>query len=213
MKARKVTGLDPAGTVADQMELIARVRLDELCSFSPRVLDPAEVDALHDMRIAAKRLRYVLELAHPCFGRQARLGAEQARALQDLLGEIHDCDEMLPAVARHAERLRDEDAAAVTAAAGDAGDLAPGAAGDAPNLDRYRGLEALSTYLRARRRVLYARFVQEWARLERQGFRETLEGGLARRALERDGPSRAGIEPSSPRYDQAGAASDEQGAG
>ena len=63
MKARKVKGLEPTATLADNAERIVHVRLDELCSFVPQALDPAEVTALHDMRIAAKRLRYILELA------------------------------------------------------------------------------------------------------------------------------------------------------
>ena len=77
------------------------VRLSELLSFSPRVLDPAEVEALHDMRIAAKRLRYVLELTEPALGPSAAGGARTAKKLQDLLGRIHDCDVMLPRVREH----------------------------------------------------------------------------------------------------------------
>ena len=66
----------------------------------PKALDPAQVEALHDMRIAAQRLRYILELtAETCFGAYAETGAKRARELQDLLGEIHDCDVMLPRVA------------------------------------------------------------------------------------------------------------------
>ena len=54
------------------------------------------------MRIAAKRLRYVLELTKPALGpRPRRSGARTAKKLQDLLGEIHDCDEMLPRVREH----------------------------------------------------------------------------------------------------------------
>jgi len=101
MKARKVKGLDPDGTLLDNAERIVAVRLAELCSFSPRVLDPAEVQALHDMRIAAKRLRYVLELTKPALGPSAPGGARTAKKLQDLLGRIHDCDEMLPRAREH----------------------------------------------------------------------------------------------------------------
>ena len=68
MKARRVKGLDPTGPLADNFERIVRVRLGELQAFMPRAADPAAVAALHDMRIAAKRLRYILEIAHPCFG-------------------------------------------------------------------------------------------------------------------------------------------------
>ena len=101
MKARKVKGLEPGGPLAENAERIVAVRLSELRSFSPKVLDPAEVEALHDMRIAAKRLRYVLELTKPALGPSAMGGARTAKKLQDLLGEIHDCDVMLPRVREH----------------------------------------------------------------------------------------------------------------
>ena len=58
--------------------------------------DPRDGAALHDLRIAAKRLRYVLEAAAPALGPAALEGAGAARGLQTVLGEIHDCDVMLP---------------------------------------------------------------------------------------------------------------------
>ena len=166
MKARKVKGLDPEGAFADNLERIIGVRRAELRGFATAATDPAEMTALHDMRIAAKRLRYVLELAEPCFGKAARKDVRRARELQDLLGEIHDCDVMLPLVQRHADRLRAEDAAAVAAAADGAGDLDPAAAARAPHRAAYRGLESLATYLRARREVLYGRFLDRWRKMD-----------------------------------------------
>jgi CHAD domain-containing protein len=177
VKARKVKGLDPDMPLDRALRRIAETRLAELHSFAGAVHDPGAVEELHDMRIAAKRLRYVLEMSEPMLGDAARAGAKRARKLQDLLGEIHDCDEHLPLVMAHVERLREEDAAAVRAAArSNASDLEPAAAREAPNRRRYAGLEALAAYLRARREVLYASFVREWARLERAGFRESLNG-------------------------------------
>jgi CHAD domain len=182
MKARKVKGLDPDAPFGENVRRIVEVRVDELYSFSPAVFDPAEVEALHDMRIAAKRVRYILEVAEPAFGRVAARGAKEAKSLQTVLGDIHDCDEMLPRVRAHVKRLRAQDAEAVRAAAQDRGDLSPQLLRGAPNLRRYRGLEALATYLRARRERLYARFVDEWAALEREGFREQLIRGLDHQA-------------------------------
>jgi len=95
VKARQVKGLDPTGTLGDNAEKIVRVRLDELCSFMPKASDPDEVVALHDMRIAAKRLRYVLEIVEPCFAAEAPAARRAARQLQALLGDLHDCDVML----------------------------------------------------------------------------------------------------------------------
>jgi CHAD domain-containing protein len=175
VKARKVKGLDADGPLVEAACRIVLVRVDELYQFTPAVLDPTDETALHDMRIASKRLRYVLELTAPCFGERAEKGAKAARRLQTLLGDIHDCDEMLPRVAAHEERLRGEDAAAVRAAADEAADdLRPAATRAARHGPKYRGLEALRAYLSARRAVLYASFVAEWGKLRREGFRERL---------------------------------------
>jgi CHAD domain-containing protein len=180
VKARKVKGLKPEMALEDALRRIAATRLAEVHSFDPAVRDPAAVEELHDMRIATKRLRYVLEMSEPVLGAPAKLAAKRAKKLQDLLGEIHDCDEHLPLVERQIERLRAEDAAAVRAAAPrGAADLDPKAAREGPNRRRYAGLEALAAYLRARRAVLYERFLRNWARLEKAGFRASLDGEVS----------------------------------
>jgi hypothetical protein len=181
MKARRVKGLDPDIPFADNAERIIRVRLDELCSFVPRALDPAEERSLHDMRIAAKRLRYLLELTHPFFGAYAQTAARHAKQLQDLLGEIHDCDVMLPRVLAHLEDLRAADARELRRLAGDAEDLDAGLTERAPNRSAYHGLEALIVHLRSRRTLLFERFVARWQELSRKGFRDRLEDALAER--------------------------------
>jgi hypothetical protein len=179
MKARKVKGLDPDGPLADNMRRVIVVRIDELFGFVPAALEPSNVEDAHDMRIAAKRLRYLLELSEPLFGSGAKKGAKTVKALQDTLGEIHDCDELLPLVDGFVGGLRAEDAAAVVASAPPgAEDLDPALSKDAPNRSRYRGLELLMVHTRARRELLHARFVQEWQALDERGFRDELEGAL-----------------------------------
>jgi hypothetical protein len=179
MKARKVKKLDPDGPVADNLRRVIVVRVDELCGFIPDALDPAKVEELHDMRIAAKRLRYLLELSVPLFGAPAKKAAKVVKKLQDLLGEIHDCDELMPLVDAHVARLRAQDAAAVVAGAPPGvDDLDPALSREAPNRARYRGLELLIVHAQARRDLLHARFVREWQALERDGFREDLEAAL-----------------------------------
>ena len=97
MKARKVKGLDPDGRLVVNMRKVILVRIDELYGFSDAALDPAKVEELHDMRIAAKRLRYLLELSDPLFGEEAQWAAKVVKSLQDVLGEIHDADELIEA--------------------------------------------------------------------------------------------------------------------
>ena len=179
MKARKVKGLDPDGPTLANMRRVIAARLDELYSFIPAALDPDRVEELHDMRIAAKRLRYLLELSEPLFGQAAKKATKAVKELQDLLGEIHDCDELMPLVEGYVAGLRREDAAAVVAAvAPGAEDLDPALVKDAPHRGRYRGLELLLVHARARRDLLHTRFVHEWQALDESGFRTDLEAAL-----------------------------------
>ena len=98
MKAREVEGLDPAEPLRPNAARIVRTRLEELRSFGSAALDPKAARTQHDLRIAAKRLRYVLEIVAPCFGSEAETAREAAKQLQSVLGDIHDCDVMLPRV-------------------------------------------------------------------------------------------------------------------
>jgi CHAD domain len=169
VKARKVKGVEPGGRLIDNAERIVAVRLDELCSFPPRVFDPDEVEALHDMRIAAKRLRYILEVTGDLFGPYADEARKQTKELQDLLGDLHDCDELVPRVLGLLEDLRDEDVEAVVAK------------GEPVHAEHYRGLELLIVRTRARRHDLFQRFLTFWTDLERDGFRARLEYAIAER--------------------------------
>lgn len=170
MKARRVKGLSPDMTLADAAERIVAVRLDELYSFVPRALDPTEVEALHDLRIAAKRLRYILEVTGPFLGRYATTAAKRARDIQDLVGEIHDCDVQRPQVLKLLDELRARDAGELRRAAG------------------YRGLEVLATHLEARRALLFERFLALWRKLEHQGFRRKLERAIGERSSPEPAP-------------------------
>jgi hypothetical protein len=181
VRARKVKGLDPAGTLADNLERIVRVRTDELFGFMPRAADPAEVEHLHDMRIAAKRLRYILEISESCFGPYAAAAARRAKDVQDLLGEIHDADVALPHLAAHDVRARASDVAVVRARAADAKDLDPALAADSPHADVHRGLASMAVYHRARRELLFSRFLTLWQELGREGFRARLEFAITER--------------------------------
>lgn len=183
MKARKVKGLDPRGELAANVERIVRVRTDELHSFVPRALDPSEVQALHDMRIAAKRLRYILELHARNFGPYAAAAAKRAKELQDLIGEIHDCDVTIPRVDDLLARMRAQDVAVILERADGADDVDPALAAATPNADTYRGLEAMGSYLRARRELLFGRFTEFWVELAREGFRARLEYALGERPV------------------------------
>jgi hypothetical protein len=194
VKARRVKRLDPGASLEENAARIVSVRLAELRAFVPAALDPANSVAQHDMRIAAKRLRYILEATGFCFGKPAQAASRRARDLQAVLGEVHDCDVMLPTIEDHVGKLRAEDAADVRAKAGDAVALDPALAARARHRTAYRGLEVLTVYVQARRELLFDRFVAfwreqdeagTWDRLERAVTRKLREIKEARRAAER----------------------------
>ena len=203
MKARKVKKLDPAGALAENAARIVLVRVEELRSFAPRALQPDAAEVQHDMRIAAKRLRYVLEATGFCFGRPAAAARKRAKELQDLLGEIHDADVMLPRTKRHRALLQMEDAHSVRARAGSAQDLDPRLAARAPHRTAYRGLDVLEVYLRARRSLLFDRFAELWRESEERGIwrlliraadNEIARAAEARRVAERAARAREALE-------------------
>jgi CHAD domain-containing protein len=66
---------------------------DDLRSRGPEIYRPLKSGRLHRLRIAAKRLRYTLELFAPCYGDALRELAHELAKLQTALGELRDCDE------------------------------------------------------------------------------------------------------------------------
>ena len=71
-KALPLYAVNPRETLRSNAPLMLHTRLEELYQFAPFIADPARVDELHNMRIAAKRLRYTMEIFQPCFvGKEA----------------------------------------------------------------------------------------------------------------------------------------------
>ncbi len=105
-KARDVLGLrcdDPFGTTAAR---VVSIRADELFEHSEGVLDTSEIERLHDMRVASRRLRAAMEVFEPCFPRK-RFGAalKQVKGIADALGERRDRDVSIIALETFAEAL------------------------------------------------------------------------------------------------------------
>jgi CHAD domain-containing protein len=180
VKARRVKGLKPDLRLDDAAARIVAVRLGELTKLAGKAQTPEAVEELHDTRIAAKRLRYVLEITAPCFGPYAATAIKKVKDLQDLLGEIHDCDEMLPRLAELRGRLRDRDAAHL---------VGHGLEGEPPNANAYRGLERLTVELTARRAKLFADWLEAWRDLARLGFVARLQFALAEREQDVNTPA------------------------
>ena len=59
---------------------------------STAIYDPFDDIELHDLRIAAKRLRYAIELFGVAWGDEIAGFAAELSKMQSFLGEVHDCD-------------------------------------------------------------------------------------------------------------------------
>lgn len=98
VKARPIADLDANAPTQAACAPVLAVRIDDLFARAESARDPADLEALHDLRIAGKRLRYALELSPAAL--PARLHQKLYDALSDLqerLGVV--CDHM-SAVAR-----------------------------------------------------------------------------------------------------------------
>ena len=108
--------------------MIVSVRADELSEHARGVLDTGDIERVHDMRVATRRLRAALEVFEACFPRKDfKRTLRDVKRLADGLGErrdrdvaivaLHGFNEQMPApdrkgVASLIDRLRDEQAEA-----------------------------------------------------------------------------------------------------
>ena len=123
-KARAIDGISPDDAYAAVAARVVSIRAEELADRADGVLDTADIERVHDMRVATRRLRAALEVFEPCFPRKAfKRALKDVKELADGLGErrdrdvaiaeLADCCEGLPARDRGGvnaliEELRDE---------------------------------------------------------------------------------------------------------
>ena len=167
----------PAEVPKSARRLVAR-RLERLRSSVPEALEPDAVREQQRMRVSAERLRYSLELTSEALGTQAHTARRAARGLQEVLGEMRDCDIALPAARDQVRAFEDEDVKAIIERSRGSRDLDPLLVQAAPNRMLYRGPHLAAVHLQARRRMLFDRFRRLWHEQSRQGVWVALESSL-----------------------------------
>lgn len=177
-KARTVKAIDCRKPAIENAREVVKVRLSEMLSYAPYVSDPSYVTELHDLRIAAKRLRYTLELFKFAFPSEVGDLTDEVKEIQEHIGDMHDADVMIErmtevlrvdASTRH-ERLLE------IASAVDRGTVAQRhqrIRSAMTNRTTPRDEIALLTLIAHRaddRDRSYARFVETWRRMESSDF-------------------------------------------
>ena len=85
---------------------IVRVRTKELFDHAEGVLDTSDIERVHDMRVASRRLRAVLEIFAPCFPQSEFKGVlKDVKQLADALGERRDPDVHIDALKTFSKAL------------------------------------------------------------------------------------------------------------
>jgi len=143
-----------------QTEKHVLARMDEMLAYQDCLADPDDQDGHHAMRIAAKRLRYTMEICRPVHNRRLDDHINTVKEVQGLLGEIHDCDVW----ADDLERLLEEERRRIVKYYHHSGPLARLQA----------GIEYLRQERQQQRRQLFEKLVQYWEEVGRMGLWDDL---------------------------------------
>jgi CHAD domain-containing protein len=81
-----LSGISPAAAFR------IRKRLSNLLSYDPWVLHPEAVAEHHATRIAAKKLRYTMEIYGSLYRNNLKKPFARIKKIQEVLGDVHDCD-------------------------------------------------------------------------------------------------------------------------
>jgi len=92
-KAKPIPDLTADDAYAEAAAKVVSVRGAELAAHAQGVLDTGDIERVHDMRVATRRLRATLEIFEPCFPAKAYGQAlTEVKRLADALGERRDRD-------------------------------------------------------------------------------------------------------------------------
>ena len=109
-KAREIPGLTADLPFREAAALAVGTRADEVWEHERRAMDTGDIEGVHDMRVATRRVRAAMEIFAPCFPKKRHKKAlRDVKELADALGDRRDPDVMIERVRGMAERLAQED--------------------------------------------------------------------------------------------------------
>lgn len=95
-KAKKIPYLNPDQPLEVCLQKILRTRFGEMISFESGTIAGTDIEALHDMRVASRRLQAVLKIFRGAFPkRKFKSEYIEIRGLIRALGEVRDSDVMI----------------------------------------------------------------------------------------------------------------------
>jgi CHAD domain-containing protein len=98
-KARRIPSLNGDISFAQAASNAVEVRSKEVFAFADGVLDTSDIERVHDMRVATRRLRAAMEIFAPCFPKAEHKDLlTEVKRLADALGERRDPDVQVQAL-------------------------------------------------------------------------------------------------------------------
>ena len=124
-KAHKLTGVKPLRGYRENARIILPQKVEEVYTWEPFIHDAARREELHNMRISIKRLRYTMELFRVAYSSSKRHAKEATTTnskrfdeflgvivnLQEILGDVHDCDVVLEVLTNYGTQAVQTDVA------------------------------------------------------------------------------------------------------
>ena len=184
-----LTGLEQSGVIGDMRETLASVTrdksrfprracaagipavaadriasgLDTFLSYEPYISDPDAILEHHAMRIAAKKLRYTMEVYAPVYRLGLGKSLRRVKKVQEILGDIHDCDVWIDLLAAMIVKQRTRSRIGLE---------------DRQDSHTLTGIRLFLHDRERRRQFLHRRLLQYWASLIRSGAWDELRGSL-----------------------------------
>ena len=114
-KAKPIPELSADAPYTEAAAKVISVRGAELAEQAQGVLDTGDIERVHDMRVATRRLRAALEIFEPCFPAKSYAQAlAEVKRLADALGERRDRDVAIVALHAFNDQIAAPDRRGVT---------------------------------------------------------------------------------------------------
>ena len=109
-KARKIPYLNPDQSLSICLQKILRTRFDEMISFEQGTLLGEDIEFLHDMRVASRRVQAVLKIFRGAFPK-SKFKPEyvQIRTLIRALGVVRDYDVFIDKIEKYKKSFKNHD--------------------------------------------------------------------------------------------------------
>jgi CHAD domain-containing protein len=109
-KPWKIVDLDPGENLKVCLRKIAQTRFQETFSYEQGAIDGEDIEALHDMRVSARRLRAVLRIFRECFPKKKfRKQDEKLQTLIRSLGAVREQDVFIEMLVNYRKTLRPQE--------------------------------------------------------------------------------------------------------